>query len=263
MTGALIDRAFAVLELLAASNEGAALSDVAARLDIPGSAAHRLLAELVRLGYARQDPASSAYMLTAKIVSLSYAWLGGRGAAAAVQPMLDQLAAATGELVRYALVDGDRLAWIASAQGAASGLRVEAEMGVEVALYCTAAGHAWLACLSDEEAMRLVMTQGFGRLVDDGPGAPRTIDALQNYLRLARGRGWARAAESSAIGVASAAAPVRQPATGAVVGILDVSGPSARLTEARLQDLAPRLLAAAAEVAGLAPAVCVAVAAGD
>ena len=37
MTGALIDRAFAVLELLAASNEGAALSDVAARLDIPGS----------------------------------------------------------------------------------------------------------------------------------------------------------------------------------------------------------------------------------
>jgi DNA-binding IclR family transcriptional regulator len=251
MTGSLTDRAFAVLELLAAASEGAALSDIAARLDIPTSGAHRLLAELVRLGYARQN-SDATYALTAKIVRLSHAWLGERGVFAAVQPTLDRLARQTGELVRYAVVDGDRLAWVASAQGVRFGLRFEPDMGAEAALYCTAAGYAWLACLSDEEAMRLVMNQGFGRLGDDGPGAPRTIDALQNQISLARSRGCARAVDSSGVGTTSLAAPVRHPTSQAVVGVLDISGPSARLGEARLNDLSPALLAACVEIAPFA-----------
>lgn len=251
MTGALIDRAFAVLELLAAQPEGVGVSDVAARLDLPLSAAHRLLAELIRLGYARQQPASSAYRLTAKVLSLSYAWFGAGGAAAGVQPTLDQLAKTTGELVRYAIVDADRLAWVAASQGARVGLRLEPDMGAEIPLYCTAAGYAWLSCLTDEEAMRLIMTQGFGRLVDDGPGAPRTIDALQSHIRGTRSRGWARAVESAAVGTTSVAVPVRDPANPAVLGILDISGPTARIGEARFSDLSAALLAAAADMAPL------------
>jgi DNA-binding IclR family transcriptional regulator len=182
---------------------------------------------------------------------LSYAWFGDRGAAAAVQPTLDHLAAATNELVRYAVVQGERLAWVAAAQGARFGLRLEPAMAADIPLYCTAAGYAWLAFLSEEEAMRLIMTQGFGRLVDDGPGAPRTIDALQNQLRQAHARGWARAVESASVGVTSVAVPVRDLATHAVLGVLDISGPTARLGEARLPELSSVLLAAAAEIAPL------------
>ena len=149
MTGALIDRAFALLELLAKQPEGAGVSELAAHLEMPPSAAHRLLSELVRLGYVRQDKTTAAYALTPRILSLSYAWFGGRGAAAAVQPALDQVAAAAGELVRYAIVAGERLAWVTAAQGARFGLRLEPEMGAEIPLYFTAAGYAWLAYLSE------------------------------------------------------------------------------------------------------------------
>lgn len=248
MTGSLLDRALRLLELLAAEPRGLRLQDIAARLDIPKSAAHRLLGELIAHGYARQIGAG-IYALTTRILSLGHAWLGGLGVADMVQPVLDRLAADTGELARYAVVDGDRLTWIAKAQGARFGLRLDPDQGMEAVLYCTATGHAWLASQTDEEAMRLVMAQGFGRLPDHGPNAPRTLDALRNHLVLARERGFAWLSEASAPGTAALAGVVRHPASAEVAGVVGIAGPSIRLTEARVPQLAPLVLAAAAELA--------------
>jgi hypothetical protein len=44
------------------------------------------------------------------------------------------------------------------------------------------------------------------------------------------------------------AAAVRHPVTGGVAGVVSVAGPSVRLTEARIHELAPVMLAAAAEL---------------
>jgi DNA-binding IclR family transcriptional regulator len=248
MTGSLLDRALAMLELLAAEPQGLRLQDVADRLDIPKSAAHRLLATLAARGYARQSP-NGLYLLTTKLLGLGYAWLGGSGAADLVQPALDALAAETQELVRYAITDGERLAWIAKAQGARFGLRVDPDQGMQVVLSATATGHAWLATMSEEEAVRLVMQQGFSRLPEAGPAAPRTLEALRGFLDRARVRGFAVVSEVSAVGTASVAAAIRHPVTGAASGVLTVSGPSARLTEARMGELGPLLVARAAELA--------------
>lgn len=252
MAGSLLDRALSIVELLAAEPGGLQLQEVAGRLDLPKSAVHRLLAELIRLGYARRA-SGGGYLLTAKIVTLGHAWLSASGVTDLVQPTLDRLAAETGELARYAVVDGDRLTWIAKAQGARFGLRLDPDQGMEAVLYCTATGHAWLATLSDEEALQMVARQGFGRLQDDGPNAPRSIDALRNRLTLARSRGYAWVFESSAPGTASVAAAVRPASARNTAGVVTVSGPSVRLTEERMHALAPRLLDAAAELSALSP----------
>jgi IclR family acetate operon transcriptional repressor len=61
----------------------------------------------------------------------------------------------SGELVRLALVDGDRLTFVAKAQGARAGLRYDPDMGIDVRLSCSAGGHAWLMTL-EERATELV-----------------------------------------------------------------------------------------------------------
>jgi len=252
MAGSLLDRALGIIELLAAEAHGLKLQDLADRLTIPKSAAHRLLADLIRHGYVRQNSVGT-YLLTTKVLSLGYSWLGGSGVADMVQPTLDRLALSTGELVRYAVVDGERLAWIAKAQGARFGLRVDPDQGMEPILYCTATGHAWLATLREEDAIRLVLAQGLGHLAEQGPNAPRSIDALQHQLMQVRERGYALVIDSSAVGTASMAAPVRHPITQRVVGILSIAGPSARLVQERMRQIAPDLLAAATEL-GIASA---------
>ena len=51
MAGSQIERAFSLVESLTGEPQGLPLQTLAERLDIPKSAAHRMLTELVRLGY--------------------------------------------------------------------------------------------------------------------------------------------------------------------------------------------------------------------
>jgi DNA-binding IclR family transcriptional regulator len=150
--------------------------------------------------------------------------------------------------VRLGVIDGDRQTWVAKAQGARSGLRYDADMGMEAPLASTASGHAWLASLTDERAVELVARQGFPAAGEQGPNAPRTIKSLLEQLRQARKRGYACVVESSAPGTAAMAAAIRHPVTHEIVGVVSVAGPSVRLNEARMHELAPQMIAAAAEL---------------
>lgn len=249
MAGSLLDRALGALELLAASEGGVPLQTVADTLSMPKSGAHRLLGELARLGYVRQDQTSGHYRLTTKLLSVAFRHLTATGTVDLAQPVLDQLARTSGELVRLSVTDGERQVWVAKAQGARSGLIVDAQMGDAAQLSCMATGHAWLACLSDEEAVRLVSAQGFGDPAAFGPNAPQTIAALLERLNRARRLGYAAVVDSSAPGTAALAAAIRHPQTAAVLGTVSIGGPSVRLTPQRIEALAPAVMAAAGELA--------------
>jgi DNA-binding IclR family transcriptional regulator len=159
MAGSQIERAFSLVESLAGEPQGLPLQTLAERLDIPKSAAHRMLTELVRLGYVRQNRESSRYQLSAKLVAQGFRYLASSGADI-IQPILDRLAQDSGELVRLGVIDGARQTWIAKSQGARSGLRYDPDMGRDAPLFYTASGHAWLASLNDEQALQMVLRQG-------------------------------------------------------------------------------------------------------
>ena len=114
--------------------------------------------------------------------------LKGATGADLVQPILDRLAEDSGELVRLGVIDGERQTWIAKSQGARSGLRYDPDMGRDAPLFYTASGHAWLACMSDAEALSLVERQAAEVPVGIGPNAPRSNIELLERLRLARER---------------------------------------------------------------------------
>jgi IclR family acetate operon transcriptional repressor len=253
MAGSQIERALGLLECLTGDSRGRHLQDLAEQLAIPKSAAHRMLGELLRLGYVRQNPENQRYQLSTKLVALSFRYLASSGADI-VQPILDRLARETGELVRLGVVEGDRQTWIAKAQGARPGLRYDPDMGRDAPLLYTASGHAWLASMSDARALALVEQQDAGDPADFGPNAPRSNAELLDRLQLARQRGYAWVVDSSAVGTAALAAVVCRPQDRRVVGVLSVAGPSARLTEARMQAIAPALLASAGELSAAAPA---------
>lgn len=246
MSGQL-ERSLNVLEYLVAHPGGSSLSALAAALDLPLSATHRLLTELVRLGYVRQDQSHAEYMLTIKLVAMGLSFLSASGITDVAQPLLDQLAAETGELVRLAVVDGDALTFVAKAQGARHGLRYDPDMGLSVQLSCSAAGHAWLSTMSDEEALQRVARQGFGAPEQFGPKAPTTVKAVLAFLKQTRSRGFSVIVEVFAPGMSAMAAPVRN-AQGQVIGVVTVAGPAMRLTEERMLALGPAVVQAATQV---------------
>ena len=66
----VMERTLAILERLATDVAGVPLATLADELDMPRSAAHRLLTDLAAHGYVHQSRERGHYMLTTKLVSL-------------------------------------------------------------------------------------------------------------------------------------------------------------------------------------------------
>ena len=199
----VMERTLGILELLSQHGEGLELAAIADQLNMPRSAAHRLLNDLVRCGYVRQLRDHGDYMLTTKLVSIGLSFLSHSGIVDFSQPLLDRLAEVSGELVRLGVVDGERLTWVARAQGA---------------------------------------RQGIGQPEEYGPNAPRTLDEMMAMVRGARERGYSVTVETFTAGLNAMAAPVRL-GNRRPIGVITIAGPTVRFTEARMHALAPELLA--------------------
>ncbi|MCW2242582.1 IclR family transcriptional regulator [Azospirillum canadense] len=248
MTAAL-DRAFKILELLAAHPDGLPLQAIADQLTLPKSAAHRLLADMIQQRYVRQEREGAPYFLTIRLVALGLSYLARNGILDVAQPILDRLAVSSGELVRLSVIENEELTFVAKAQGARFGLRYDPDMGMDVHLASTASGLAWLSTIDDEAALSLIYRQGLGESGQFGPNAPRTVREVLDRLHAARERGYALNLESFAPGMSTVAAPVRDSESGAAIGVISIAGPIHRLDEKRLLALAPELLAATEEMA--------------
>ena len=249
----VLERTLGILELLSQRGEPIELAAIADQLDIPRSATHRLLTDLVRCGYVRQMRDHGDYVLTTKLVSLGLSFLSNTGIVDVAQPLLDRLAEISGELVRLSVIDGQRLTWVARAQGARQGLRYDPDMGSDARLSCSSSGIAWLSALSDEEALHLLASQELGRPEQFGPNAPRTVQAVLAQVQAARHRGYSITVETYTAGLNAMAAPIRL-AGQAPLGVVSIAGPTVRFSEARMQTLAPELLSYAAQLAAASSA---------
>lgn len=252
MSGSL-EKSLAILEYLAGCPDGAPLVQIATELNQLRSGCHRTLHELIRFGYVRQLPQRGDYALTTKLASLGMSFLSRSGVVDIAQPVINRLADITEELVRLAIVDGERLTLVAKAQGAKSGLKYDPDMGIDLRLSCSAAGHAWLMTLDEDSAIGLVTRQGMGDPSHYGPNAPTTVKALLAMLKEHRKLGYSTIQDVYAPGMSSMAAPVMRPGEPAT-GVIVIAGPSARLTRARMREFGPHLIAATQELAGAANA---------
>jgi len=199
MSGVL-ERTLGILELLSSQEQGVELAVLADKLNMPKSAAHRLLADLSRFGYVRQTRDMGEYVLTTKLVSLGLTYLSKTGVIDVAQPLLDRLAEQTGELVRLSVVDGDRLIWVARAQGARQGLRYDPDMGSIARLSCSSSGLAWLSTMKDDDALALVSQQGLGTPQEFGPNAPKSLKAFLKVLQDTRKQGYSLTEETYTAG---------------------------------------------------------------
>lgn len=251
----VLERAFAVIELLSDHPDGLSVSAIAAHVDMPTSGTHRLLNQLMALGYVRQDKSLGDYALSIKMAAFGLGFLGRSGITEITQPIIDHLARQSGELVRLSVIDGDNLIWVGVAQGATGGLRYDPgrEQGVVAHLASSSSGLAWLSTMSDADALMRVANQGFA-LATSGPNAPTDATALLDRLAQTRKRGFSLTVDTFMPGMSAMAAPVRRGTDDRVIGAVSIAGPSVRFTEARMLALGDALRAAARELGHAAPA---------
>jgi IclR family transcriptional regulator, acetate operon repressor len=247
-----VDRIFGILEALADAPEGLPLLAVAGATGMAKPTVHRLLADLESRQLVHRVGNAGFYALTLELPLLANRILVARGFIDICQPELERLAGISGELVRLAWRDGDRLVYVAEAQGAREGLRYDTNLGRTVILHATAIGKCLLAWLPQPDARRVVEKQGLLGNATLGPNAITTMPALMTDLARVRRRGFGTARDESEVGAAAVAAPVFSDADRTeVTAGLAVIGPTARVSVSDLTKLAPHVIRSAEELSRL------------
>ena len=242
-----VDRTIAMLELLALAEEPLKLSDIAHRLGIPKSACHRILASLMENGWATQSNESDCYAMTIRMALIGQKQLDRLEVKDLKQPILNDLAERTRELVRLTTVQNNSLVWIGSARGRRSGLVFEPDMSATIVPFATANGKVWLSNLDREVALRLCLEAGLGQPGQGASVAIRSIEALNRALDEAAAQGYGRARGEAEDGVGAIAVAIKQGAT--VVGTMSIAAPLTRLTDERVAEFIPLLQRAADNMA--------------
>ncbi|MFD6418589.1 IclR family transcriptional regulator [Streptomyces sp. NPDC060194] len=209
-----LERAAAMLRLLAGGERRLGLSDIASSLDLAKGTAHGILRTLQHEGFVEQDPASGRYQLGAELLRLGTTYLDVHELRARALVWTDDLARSSGESV-YLGVTHQQGVLIVHHVFRPDDSRQVLEVGAMQPLHSTALGKVLSAY--DPVAHREVTDLDAHREPGMDPGADfkaftaHTVTDLERFetaLDLTRARGWASDLEETWEGVASLAAPI-------------------------------------------------------
>ncbi len=235
-----VDRAVTILELLALHGE-AGITQLARELGVHKSTASRLVSALERRRLVEQVEARGRYRLGVGVLTLARATNARLDLAKEARPVVRRLAAETGETVNVAVLSGGAALYVDQVAGSSS-LSSYNWVGQHIPIHATSNGKALVSEITGDE-----LTVALGELVAYTPSTITDRPTLETQLAEVRERGWALAVDELDVGLTALAAPVRD-ADGDIVASVSVSGPTFRFDAARVEELAPLLLAATAEV---------------
>ena len=236
-----VTRAVTVLEILARAGE-AGVTEIAAELGVHKSTAFRLIAALEQGDLVAQDTARGRYRLGMGILRLA----GATGARLDVvqesRPVCQALAGQVGETINIAVLSGRDALYLDQVVGP-SALSLRNWIGQRIPLHATSDGKVFLAYLFRGQLAE-VLAQPLPRFTAQ---TITSIRALRGELEDVCARGYATAVDELEAGLTAIAAPIRN-AEGVVIASVSASGPSFRLSEDRIPEVAGAVRSAADEI---------------
>jgi DNA-binding IclR family transcriptional regulator len=213
-----IERAAAVLRLLAEAGRPLGVVEIASSLSLAKGTAHGIIRTLHDIGFIDQDRRTGRYRLGAELLRLGEDRLDPNELRSLAINWTDTLAARTREAVRIGMLHQDEQVLVVHHVFRPDDSVQVLEIGRTLPAHASALGKTLLA-----------YTPGAGARFRDRtlePYTSRTVvdgRSLAAQLSLVRERGWGADVEEFTAGEASIAAPIRDPG-GAVVGAVAVTG---------------------------------------
>ncbi len=243
-----LDKALAVLEQVAETDEGATVAELSRQLQLPKPTVYRLVGRLSRRGYLITD-GDRRLRLGLKFLGFSSRVPTGLEVRRASPPILEALIhAAEADIggvgsTQLATLDRDQVVFLERV-GGRSAFTLATPVGGMVPAHCTALGKALLGELPDEQVEALLQRTELVRLTSCTVIAPARV---LSHIRQARRQGYATSIGEWAEDVWAVAAPVRVPG-GSARYALGVSHHIWRYSPEHLELTARHVVAATAQL---------------
>nr|WP_328286680.1 HTH-type transcriptional regulator BhcR [Paracoccus aminophilus] len=243
-----LDRALDLMDILA-SEQGMTLSEIAQRMGLAPSTVHRVLTTLDARAVVESDPLTQAWHLGPTAFRYGSAFMRRSGLIERSRPVMRRLMELTGETANLGIRNGNAVLFIGQVETHET-IRAFFPPGTRSPLHSSGIGKALLAFVRPE-----VLRTFFHEAVLDR-FTPTTLTERADLvadLTETRARGYSIDNEERSPGMRCIAAPIFDMFGEPVAGI-SVSGPSHRMTEARLSDIGSAVVEAARALSLSGPA---------
>ena len=235
-------KGLAMLEALATARPAPRVIDeLAARVGLTRSNAHRTLRTLMHAGYVQRVAGGGHYAITTKALALGLADMDMSTLQQIAPGFMATLAHSSRETVHLSVLAGLEVIYVDKIESSQP-VRAYSEIGGRAPAHAVATGKALLA--AQPAALLETLPATLPRYTST---TLVTREALRAELATAARLGHAVNRGEWRDGVGGLAAPIRR-ADGTAVAALGISGPLDRLTPARLRELAPVVVDLAARM---------------
>ncbi len=238
-------RALGIVNRLAGADDGIGLSELAQQVGLSPSTAHRLLTTLEQERYVHFDAERRLWSVGVQAFVAGSAFLKTRSLAGTARPHMRALMELTEETVNLAVEDRLEAVYLSQVE-CRQMMRAFARPGGRVPLHCSSVGKALLSVLPDSEIRKVLNRRGLPQVTSK---TLHTKASLRSDLAAARQRGYAIDNEEHAVGLRCVAAVVFNENAEAI-GAVSVSGPMARISDARIPLLGHSVRATADAITG-------------
>ena len=238
-----VGSALDVLECFATDGD-LGVSDVARRLGVAKSTAHRILSTLCSRGFVEQSPETGLYRLGLHIYELGQLAQARNGLRHAALPTVRQVAAQTGHTTNFGIPDGSDVVFVERIEVGAGG-RLLSHAGRRYPAHTTSSGK--VLCAYNPVVLEARLRAGFPPRVSH---TVRSAEQFQRMMEQVRREGYAISRDESFDGAVSVAAPVlKNDVAVASISVFD----TAERIDPDLDRLVPLLLAASRRIAKAIP----------
>ena len=235
----VLERAFALLDLLAAQPEPVSLKDISEKTGLHPSTAHRILNDLT-IGRFVDRPHAGSYRLGMRLLEMGNLVKARLDVRDAALPPMRELHKLTHQPVNLSMRQGDEIVYVERTYSERSGMQVVRAIGGRAPLHLTSVGKLFLA-LDDLPRVRAYASRT--GLTGHTRNSITDLTRLEHELASVRRSGCARDDEELELGVRCMAAGIFDD-QGRLVAGLSVSAPADRLEE----SWAARVKATAAQI---------------
>jgi DNA-binding IclR family transcriptional regulator len=222
-----------ILDLYSRERPEISIGSMASALGIHKSSASRLAATLAASGYLKTASGPGIYRLGQRLTALGEIAGSRAGLTEIVMPHLEELVRVTGETGHLAVLNGADTATIGVADGWHT-VRMHSWVGKESPAYCSSMGKALLAGLADDTVAALLEGTSLQKRTENTLDS--TAAVIANVATI-REQGFGVDDEELEMGLRCISAPVFA-ADGTVDSSISISGPTQRVTRARVAALA-------------------------
>ncbi|WP_413300287.1 IclR family transcriptional regulator [Bacillus sp. 1P10SD] len=224
--------ALKLLNLFSHEEPEMTLSQIAVKLNVGISTAHRLTSTLLDDGLLKKDSLTKNFRLGTSILAMGNTILSQYELCQVSRTIQEQLVQATGETVHLSIVKEYHVMYLQK-MDCKHHVYLQSHIGKQNPIYCTSSGQVILAYQSND-FIENVIDIGLDAYTPNTITSPERLKSVLADIRL---QGFAYSIEELHKGVSSIAAPIKNQ-SGDVIASVSIAGPSTRINPHKLPALA-------------------------